>query len=212
MQSAPGSVATFAAAAEEFETAWNDPRNTRFELPPVDVNRVLRERYRTSRPFQMTRSMLWDMEVRKAWDPLRYIPYVVSEARSWGRHAPAPDTERFFRASQQAAWIGGGRGQVLEDVFIHQADRRVFFIGRAEFLDESGAPVLASDDQPLFHVEHGAGGSETAPLNLWRIVLLTAGHDARFLAPFEAMVAAGGLPGFVEVYIEQDCGVGLTRC
>jgi hypothetical protein len=53
----------------EFQRAWADPNNTRFELHPVDVNRVLEERYRTSRPLTFTRTMLWVMEVRKAWRP-----------------------------------------------------------------------------------------------------------------------------------------------
>ncbi len=49
----------------EFERAWADPRNTRVEPPSVDVNRVLAEHYRTSEPLTFTRTMLWDMEVRK---------------------------------------------------------------------------------------------------------------------------------------------------
>ena len=32
----------------EFERAWTESSKTRFELPPVDVNRVLAEHYRTS--------------------------------------------------------------------------------------------------------------------------------------------------------------------
>ncbi len=48
----------------EFQRAWDDPSNTRFEMPPVDVNRVLAEHYRTSEPLTFTRTMLWDMEVR----------------------------------------------------------------------------------------------------------------------------------------------------
>ncbi len=63
----------------EFERAWADPSNTRPELPPVDVNRVLAEHYRTSEPLTFTRTMLWDMEVRKAWRPDRFIPSVVRE-------------------------------------------------------------------------------------------------------------------------------------
>ena len=61
----------------EFQRAWADPSNTQFELPPVDINRVLAEHYRTSEPLMFTRTMLWDMEVRKAWRPDRYILSVV---------------------------------------------------------------------------------------------------------------------------------------
>jgi len=73
----------------EFERAWADPSNMRFELPSVDVHRVLAEHYRTSEPLALTRTMLWDMEVRKAWGPNRYIPSVVlkGSAHTWGRRS-----------------------------------------------------------------------------------------------------------------------------
>lgn len=72
---------------EEFERAWTDPRNTRIELPPVDINLVLARYYRTSEPLRFTRTMLWDMEVKKAFRPDLYIPSVVSEgsSRYWRR-------------------------------------------------------------------------------------------------------------------------------
>ncbi len=54
----------------EFERAWADPSNTRFELPSVDVNRVLAEHYHTSEPLTFTRTMLWDMEARPLY-PIR---------------------------------------------------------------------------------------------------------------------------------------------
>lgn len=41
-----------------FARAWAEPSNTRIELPPVDINRVLQERYRVSEPFTFTRDML----------------------------------------------------------------------------------------------------------------------------------------------------------
>ena len=87
----------------EFQRAWADPSNTRPEVPPVDVNRVLAEHYRTSEPLTFTRTMLWDMEVRKAWRPDRYIPSVVREgsAHTWGRRSAADGTESFVRSSQQ---------------------------------------------------------------------------------------------------------------
>ena len=79
------SVMTFDTAEREYNEAWNAPSNTRFELAPVDVNIVLKKRYRVSPEKTLTRTMIWDMETKKAWDPLSYIPYVVSQARSWGR-------------------------------------------------------------------------------------------------------------------------------
>ena len=91
----------------EFERAWADRSNTRFELPPIDVNRVLAEHYRTSEPLTFTRIMLWDMEVRKAWRPDRYIPSVVREgsAHAWGRSSAADGMESFVRSSQQRLWL-----------------------------------------------------------------------------------------------------------
>ena len=56
-----------------FQNAWADPSNTRFELPPVNINEVLAEHYSTSEPLTFTRTMTWDMEVRKALKPDDYI-------------------------------------------------------------------------------------------------------------------------------------------
>jgi hypothetical protein len=52
------------------------------------------------------------MELQKAWDPKTFIPYVVSEAKSWGRHRLCDGSERFFRSSEQLGWITGQRGTV----------------------------------------------------------------------------------------------------
>lgn len=83
------SAITFDTAEHEYNQAWNATRSTRFELAPVDVNTVLKKRYRVSPERTLTRAMIWDMETKKAWDPLSYIPYVVSQARSWGPNDPA---------------------------------------------------------------------------------------------------------------------------
>jgi hypothetical protein len=79
------SAIAFDTAEREYNDAWNAPSGTRFELSPVDVNKVIKERYRISPEQTLTRAMIWDMETKKSWDPLTYIPYVVSQARSWGR-------------------------------------------------------------------------------------------------------------------------------
>ena len=67
---------------EEFERSWIAPGNTRIELPPVDINLVLARVYRTNEPLRFTRTMLWDMEVKKAFRPDLYIPSVVSAGSS----------------------------------------------------------------------------------------------------------------------------------
>jgi hypothetical protein len=204
-------VLSFANAQEEFEAAWRNVNYTRFELPALDVNKVLSERYLVSPSIRLTRSMVWDMEMKKAWDPSTYIPYVVSSGHSWGRHNLEDGCERFFRSSIQIAWISQERGQVLEEVFINRDDRRIFFLGRTEMTTDKGERIYADDYQPLFHVEHAAGGSESEPLDIWRIVLLTESNDQRFTEPFRQMIKAGLLPGFLEIYIERDLGIALRR-
>jgi len=52
---------------------------------------------------------------------------------------------------------------------------------------------------------------EDAPLNLWSIVLLTNAPDPRYFAPFEQMVREGLLPGFIEIHIERDRKLKLSR-
>jgi hypothetical protein len=155
--------------------------------------------------------MIWDMETKKAWDPLTYIPYVVSQARSWGRTTLRDGTTRFCRSSSQRGWITSEEGRVLEDVFVSDPNQTIYFLGRPRMVEESGKALVASSFQPLFHVRHAVGGSEQAPLNLWSIVLLTSAPDPRYCGPFEQMVRAGLLPGFLEIYIERDLELKLSR-
>ena len=211
MSSSGRAIHTFANAAEEFAQAWRNPRHTRVTLPPVDVNKVIAERYRMEKPTHITRGMVWDMELRKSWDPLTYIPYVVSEGKSWGRHGNENGSEHFCRSTIQRAWIDDRSGRVLEDVYINHQEQRIFFLGRSEMVTEGGERIRSDGFQPLFHVEHAAAGSDVAPLNMWRIVLLTESEDKRFLAPFEKMMREGWLPGFLEIYIARDLGARLSR-
>jgi hypothetical protein len=206
-----GASITFDSAEREYNEAWSAPSSTRFELPPVDVNKVLKERYRVSPERTLTRAMIWDMETKKAWDPLTYIPYVVSQARSWGRTTLRDGTTRFCRSSLQRGWITSQEGRVLEAVFVSDAKQTIYFLGRPQMVEETGNTLVASLFQPLFHVRHAVGGSEQAPLNLWSIVLLTGASDPRYCEPFEQMVHAGLLPGFLDIYIERDLKLGLSR-
>ncbi len=201
----------FDSAEREYNDAWSAPSSTRFELPPIDVNRILKERYRLSPEQTLTRAMIWDMETKKAWDPLTYIPYVVSQARSWGRTTLRDGTTRFCRSSLQRGWITSQEGRVLEAVFVSDAKQTIYFLGQPQMVEETGNTLVASLFQPLFHVRHAVGGSEQAPLNLWSIVLLTGASDPRYCEPFEQMVHAGLLPGFLEIYIERDLKLGLSR-
>src|SRR5437660_8606663 len=174
------SAMTFDAAEREYNEAWRAPASTRFELPPVDVNKVVKERYQVSPEHTLTRAMIWDMESKKAWDPLAYIPYVVSQAHSWGRTTLRDGCARFCRSSMQRGWIASEEGRVLEDVFVNDAKQTVYFLGRQRMVEETGGTLAASPFQPLFNVRHAVGGSEQAPLNLWSIVLLTGAPGPRY--------------------------------
>jgi hypothetical protein len=159
----------------------------------------------------MTRAEMWDMEVKKAWDPLTYIPYVASEGGSWGRRRLADGSERWDRASQQVGWITRQRGLVLEEVYVNHDSETILFMGRDQMRKDDGTDLRASDFQSLFHVVHGVGGTDSRPEILWRIVLLTEHEDRRFHEPFEAMAKAGWLPGFIEIYLQHDLGMTLAR-
>jgi hypothetical protein len=78
-------------------------------------------------------------------------------------------------------------------------------------LEGDGGRLRVSNFQPLFHVEHAAGGSVDCPLNLWRIVILTQERNERYTEPFKEMARQGLLPGFLEIYIERRFHCDLKR-
>ncbi len=203
--------ASFSKAQEEFDQAWHDPAHTLIKPDPVDVNALLQEYYSTSEPLRLTKPMVWDAEVKKAWDPGTYIPGVVREGESWGRQPLENGEECFVRASQQRAWKADVDGQVLEEVYLSPKEQSVLFLGRAEFLRGDGPPLQAGSHQPLFHVEHAVDGTDSHPENLWRIVHLTTNRDDTLL---EQHLAQMGTPEwlrkFVAIYAEKDLGIGLT--
>ncbi|MGW0394781.1 hypothetical protein ACWDYJ_28605 [Streptomyces sp. NPDC003042] len=202
-------------AEAEFERAWNDERYTRVELPPVDVNRVLAERYVTEEPLAFNRDMVWDMEVRKAGNPAAFIPYVVKEgtAAAWvPGQGDAELGDAFVRRSEQRLWTRPEEyGLVLEEVSLHHERQLVTFLGRAECTDVRGGTLYAGTGQPLFHVQHGVAGADDRPTNTWRIVVLTEGVDERVEKVFEEMAAEVWLPGFLENYVRDVLRIGLTR-
>ena len=202
---------SFSNAKEEFDEAWHNPAHTPIEPDPVDVNALLQKHYSTSEPLRLTKLMLWDAEAKKAWDPMTYIPRVVREGESWGRKPLENGEECFLRASQQRAWRTDVDGQVLEEVYLSSEEQRVLFLGRAEFLRGDG-PLRAGSHQPLFHVEHAVGGTDSHPLNLWRIVHLTTEKDDELIK--RQMTDAGAadwLREFIAIYVEKDVGIELTH-
>jgi hypothetical protein len=58
----------------DFARAWDTPGHTRYQLPDIDINQVLAARYTTGTPLTFTRSMLWDIEARKAAHPGSCLP------------------------------------------------------------------------------------------------------------------------------------------
>jgi hypothetical protein len=196
----------------EFARAWADPKNTRAERPPVDVNAVLAKHYRPSKPVAFTRTQLWDMEVRKAFRPDIYIPSVVKEgsAATWGVRKLADGNESFYRRSDQRQRLSPGYGLVLEAVRTNPGNGKVTFIGSAEFPAADGTMLHAGTLQPLFHVEHVASGTETQPLNEWRIVHLTPAPNQELLDHFYRSESVY-LPQFIEVYIREVLNTELTR-
>jgi hypothetical protein len=196
----------------EFDRAWNTPGHTRYRLPDTDVNEVLAARYTTGAPLTLTRAMLWDMEVRKAAYPGTYIPYVVRAGsdRSWSRHHD-DDGEYLDRCSLQRLWLAPHRYElILERAFLNHREQRITFLGVPELTGPDGAAQHADKGQPLFHVEHSVGGSESQPLNRWRVVHLTEAVDDRLTAVFENIAAAPSLAEYIEIYIRRDLGIELT--
>jgi hypothetical protein len=152
----------------EFARAWDTPGHTRYQLPDLDVNKVLAARYTTGKPLTVTRGMLWDMEVRKAAHPGTYIPFVVRAGsdRSWNRY-DGDGGEYLDRCSMQRLWLRPERYElILERAFLNHHQQKVTFLGVPELAGADGTLLRAGTGQPLFHVEHSVGGTELHPLPL----------------------------------------------
>ena len=198
-----------AEAESEFEKCWKNPSYTPIELDDVDINHALLH-YSTSKPVQFTRKMLWDMETKKAWDPGKYIPYVVLDgsAQSWGKHA-SPAADIFVRSSQQKQWLNPNIYEdVFEEVYVDHRKQLVTFLG-VTTLPERSKQIIPK--QPLFHVQHAVGGTEMHPLNEWRIVHLTKKRDFPLIEKFKGFNDPTTLPGFVEMYIKKDLGIAIEK-
>jgi hypothetical protein len=195
------------------EVAWQTPGNTAIELPPVDVNQVLHDRYDVDNDFVFTGTMLWDMEVRKASHPDIYIPTVI-EPGSVEKFPESRDdrSEIFTRVSDQRLWLDQPTyGTVIEHVRVDHEQQRIFFIGAPDYRTPDGRTREAGTGQPIFHVEHSVAGTEQRPINLWRIVHLTEQVDPALREYFEQLGRDPYLRVFIEVYLRENLGVDLTR-
>ena len=197
-----------------FAAAWNRDGHTSIEFDPLQVNQILAEQYEAVEGHALTRTQLWDMEVKKAARPDLFIPGVIcaGTARSWGRRELENGDEVFFRVSEQRLWLQPERyGTVIEACYLNHSSQLVTFIGLPEVKDDAGRTIVSSPEQPLFHVVHGVSGAEEAPLNIWRIVHLARDEHGELAKRFERMSQASGLPEYVERYIEDVLKCSLTR-
>jgi hypothetical protein len=198
-------------AQNEFEKCWNNLAYTIIQLADVDINQTL-SNYTLSKPIHFTKEMLWNMEKKKAWNPEKYIPYVIKEgtARSWDKH-PCPTTngEIFVRCSQQKLWLNPDEYEnIYEEVYVNDQAQLITFLGAKSL---PGCTEVPSPKQPLFHVQHGVSGSEERPINTWRIVHLTETKDIQLINHFKNFSSPGKLPGYIKEYIVKDLQIQLQQ-
>ena len=86
-----------------------------------------------------------------------------------------------------------------------------YCIGGGIGISGDGSPLRAGNHQPLFHVEHAVRGTDSQPLNLWRIVHLTAERDDALIErQLTDTGAAEWLRRFIAIYVEADLGIKLS--
>lgn len=203
-------IESSSAAEANFGHAWSDPRHTQIELSPLDVNRVVEASYVTSAPTTMTAAQLWDNAVKKAWDPATYIPFAVRSSTTFGHRKLSDGAEAFVRLTEQRVWLSPSEyGPVLELVVVNHHARRATFLGAREARRDDGTLIRIEPTQPLFDVEHAVGGSETTPLDLWRIVHLTDSRDERLIEWFKHFQDPARLPEYVAIYFQRQLGIEL---
>ncbi len=198
-------------AQNEFEKCWLNPNYTQITLDDVEVNKALLHVI-TNRPLHFTQTMLWDMEKKKAWNPGKYIPYVIKEgsAESWGKQScPTTGGEMFVRASSQKQWLHPeGYEEVYEEVYVNEREKLITFLGVKKI---PGRDTELQSKQALFHVQHGVAGDETNPVNTWRIVHLTKSKDDQLIELFKSLNKQTVLPGFIKEYIEKDLKIKIQN-
>ncbi|RFU76579.1 hypothetical protein TARUN_5664 [Trichoderma arundinaceum] len=174
------------------EAAFRDPNNTPITLEP---------------------SNLWDMEVKKAHNPAKYLRHILrpGSLQVFNLQKDGP-TETFVRVTDQGTWSDPTRfNTVIEQVLLDHDKEKAIFIGVPEVEGPDGHKIVAGTAQPLFHVEHSVTGTENEPLNIWRVVHLDKDEDGKLKEAFKKMMASPYLREFNEVYIREDLGKKLNR-
>lgn len=198
-------------AEKEFEKCWQNPKYTAIQLNDVDINKILTY-YTLQNPLHFTLTMLWDMEKKKAWNPARYISYVIKEGstKSRDKHlCPETGGELFVRCSAQKKWLEPkAYEEIFEEVYVNDNAKCVTFLGVTTL---PGEEKIINPTQPLFHVQHGAEGTEEKPLNTWRIVHLTSKKDQQLINHFKDARNPTDLPGYIEAYIKNDLNILIRK-
>jgi hypothetical protein len=163
------------------DQAYRNPNNTAITQPTIPVNKIIQAQYNMDQPAQLTKTMMWDMEVHKAGAPDKYIPTVVQPGSA--EKFPSTkdgDFEYFTRVSKQRCWKD-------QDTY-----------------------TLVIEHVHVEHSVVGDGG-ENEPENFWRIVHLTNDVDEDMKTVFATKAKYQFLPIYTEVYIREILQLGLTK-
>ena len=93
-------------------------------------------------------------------------------------------------------------------MYVNNKILRITFLGAKTL---AGRSEILTPKQALFHVQHGAGGTEERPVNKWRIVHLTPKKDMQLITLFKKFNDPTTLPGFIKVYIEKDLHISIEH-
>ncbi|KAF4969936.1 hypothetical protein FSARC_2922 [Fusarium sarcochroum] len=199
--------------SETFEAAFADPKNTAITTPDSDVNATIERYYNVDKPFTYTKTQLWDMEVKKAHYPDKYIRHVVRQGSlKTFDHSKKGPYEYFIRITDQRLWKNLDEyATIIERVCLDHDNRKAIFLGIPEVTLPDGTELTSGEKQPVFNVEHAVVGTEESPVNTWRVVHLTEGRDESLVAAFEPFQHNVYLRLFNEVYIREDLGRELVR-
>jgi len=197
----------------EFKSSCQSHNFISIELEPIDVNKVLREHYTCASSLTMTKSQLWDMEIQKAARPDLFIPSVIKSgsAVSWGK-VSVNNIDTFIRVSEQRLWLDAEQyGTIIENVHVDHIAQVVTFIGESKASSNEYGEFITSNEQAIFHVQHGVIGEEDNPLNTWKIVHLTSENEVEINDRFQKMNDYKWLPEYIEIYIRDILGIDIQR-
>ncbi|KAL2207104.1 hypothetical protein CC79DRAFT_1367990 [Sarocladium strictum] len=198
---------------EVFDAAFADPRHTSSIHPDQNVNEIIRERYSTDGTLALTKTQLWDMKVQKARNPAKYLrPLIRPGSLKVFNVTHEGNIEFFTRVTVQRTWPRPNEfTTVIEQIRVDPDKQEVLFIGIPAATGPDGEKYVSGVDQPLFHVEHAAKGTEDEPIDTWRIVLLTDGNDEQLLQNVNMPTLDPHLRLYSEIFIRETLGKALER-